>query len=449
MTLASLADELASGRLTSRALIEQCLERAEGSRHQGNVAFISIDADRVRADADAADEARRQGRAASPFTGIPVSIKDLFDVEGEVTTAGSRIFAGNPPAAADAAPVARLRAAGFIPFGRANMTEFAFSGLGMNAHYGDPASPWQRDVGRVSGGSSSGGAVSVAEGIVPLTLGTDTGGSCRIPAACCGITGYKPTASRVPQDGTVPLSKSLDSIGPLANSVACCASAFAVLAGERAKELQARPVSGLKLGVLRNFVLDGMDSVVSEAFENALQKLSAAGAEFADVTFTPIDRLPEINVRGGLATAEAFQFHAQFIKDREAQYDQRVASRIRRAEAQQEGEYEHLLQERARMIGQAVEAFAPYDAIVMPTIPVVPPRFADCAEDADYIRNNFLLLRNPSVGNWLDRCGISLPMTPHGEAPAGFMLMGKAGEDEALFGIAAGVEDVLRSAMGR
>ena len=447
MTLAALARYLESGKLTSRALVEQCLERAKGPEHQGDVAFISIDADRVRADADAADAARSEGRAPSPFAGIPVSIKDLFDIKGEVTTAGSRIFADNPSAMADAAPVARLRAAGFIPFGRANMTEFAFSGLGMNVHYGDPASPYQREVGRVAGGSSSGGAVSVAEGIVPLTLGTDTGGSCRIPAACCGITGYKPTASRVPQEGTFPLSKSLDSIGPLGNSVACCASAFAVLANEPLKDLAPRPLAGTKLGVLRNFVLEGMDDIVAAAFEKSLRLLCAAGAGLVDVTFDPLDRIPEINARGGLVTAEALQVHREYLKDREEQYDQRVAKRIRRAEQQGPDEYAHILAERTRMIEEAELAFSSFDAIVMPTIPIVPPRFADCADDDGYTRNNLLLLRNPSVGNWLDRCAIALPTHAPGDAPTSFMLMGRNGEDEALFATAAGVEAALAGAV--
>lgn len=325
------------------------------------------------------------------------------------------------------------------------MTEFAFSGLGMNAHYGDPASPWQRDVGRVAGGSSSGGAVSVAEGIVPLTLGTDTGGSCRIPAACCGIVGYKPTASRVPQDGTFPLSGSLDSVGPLGNSVACCASSFAVLAGAHEADMQPRPVEGLRLGVLRNYVLENVDDTVGQAFEAALSRLAGAGARLEDVRFAPLDAMPEINARGGLVTAEALKLHRDMLARGEAQYDQRVASRIRRAEQQGADEYESILARRAAMIAEANKAFEGFDAIVMPTIPIVPPRFADCATPEGYTRNNLLLLRNPSVGNWLDRCAIAIPTNAPAQAPTSFMFMGHNGRDEDLFAIAAGAESVVRA----
>ncbi|MFN0263792.1 amidase [Tepidamorphus sp. 3E244] len=442
-TLSQLSGELESGKLTARALVDEALERAQGSANQGDVAFISIDADTIRAEAESIDKARAEGNAPSPYAGIPVSIKDLFDVKGQVTAAGSTILASNPPAAKDAEPVARLRAAGFIPFGRANMTEFAFSGLGMNAHYGDPASPWQRGVGRVAGGSSSGGAVSVAEGIVPLTLGTDTGGSCRIPAACCGIVGYKPTAVRVPQDGTVELATSLDSIGPLGNSVDCCARAFGVLAGGPPTAPEPRDVSSLRLGVLKNYVLENMDQTVAAAYEAALDALAKAGATLEDVTFDPLDRMPEINARGGLVTAEALRFHKGRLAQHEAEFDQRVSKRIRRAETQEEGEYDRILLARREMIDQAEQVFAGYDAIVMPTIPIVPPKFEDVASDDGYTRNNLLLLRNPSVGNWLDRCAISLPVTPDLSAPVGFMLMGVPGNDEALFACAFAAEQAF------
>src|SRR6516164_5449611 len=195
-------------------------------------AFTNVHTEQARAMADAMDSLRRAGRAPSRYAGIPVSLKDLFDIAGEPTPAGSRVLADAPAAAMHAPVVQRMLAAGFVPVGRTNITEFAFSGLGINPHYGTPCAPWDRAAQRIPGGSSSGTAVSVADGMAVAGLGTDTGGSCRIPAAFCGVVGYKPTARRVPLDGILPLAPSLDSVGPLAPTVACCVVIDAVLAGE-------------------------------------------------------------------------------------------------------------------------------------------------------------------------------------------------------------------------
>ena len=443
-TLVSLARQLEDGSLTARGLAEQCLARQADPAGQGAVAFISIDPGRIRKQADAMDALRATGRAPSPFAGIPVSIKDLFDVEGEVTKAGSRVLANMPPAKADAAPVARLRAAGFIPFGRANMTEFAYSGLGMNPHYGNPASPFEREIGRVSGGSSSGGAVSVAEGIVPLTLGTDTGGSCRIPAAFCSIVGYKPTASRVPMQGTIPLSKSLDSVGPLGNTAECCAIAFSVLSGRGSSAPAPRPLTGVSLGVLRNYVTANMDDTVARAYDRVLAALADAGARLEDVTLEDIERLPELNANGGIAAAEAYAWHRDLLEANGGMYDPRVASRMRTATAQPKGNYERLQDERRAMISRTNIATGRFDALVMPTTPIVPPKFSELENEDDYIRNNVLVLRNPTVANFLDRCAISIPATARGEAPVGFMLMGAHGADEELLALAMSVEKIVR-----
>ena len=231
-TIEQHAQALADGRTTSRALVEQCLARIADPNGEGARAFIKVHAEQARAMADAMDALRRAGREPSRYAGIPVSLKDLFDIAGEPTPAGSRVLADAPPATAHAPVVQRMLAAGFVPMGRTNMTEFAFSGLGINPHYGTPRSPWDRAARRIPGGSSSGTAVSVSDGMAVAGLGTDTGGSCRIPAAFCGIVGYKPTARRVPITGVLPLAPSLDSVGPLAPSVACCAVIDAVLAGE-------------------------------------------------------------------------------------------------------------------------------------------------------------------------------------------------------------------------
>src|SRR5579859_3117135 len=248
-TLAALADDLEAGRTTSRKLVEECLARIADPAGEGPRTFIHVDRAAALEAADAMDRLRKANAAPSPFAGIPVSIKDLFDIKGQVTRAGSRALDDSAPADADAPAVARLKRAGFVVIGRTNMTEFAYSGIGINPHYDTPKCAWNRGVGHVPGGSSSGAAVSVVDRMAYGALGTDTGGSCRIPAAYNGIVGFKPTQRRVPLDGGVPLSFSLDSFGPLARTVACCAVLDAVLADEPIEPLQRRPIKGMRLAV--------------------------------------------------------------------------------------------------------------------------------------------------------------------------------------------------------
>src|SRR5437016_11056058 len=277
-TLASLADDLENGRTSARKLVDECLARIADSSGEGARAFIHVDAEAAIEAAEAMDRLREVKAAPSPFAGIPVSIKDLFDIKGQVTRAGSRALDDSPPAEVDAPAVARLRRAGFIVIGRTNMTEFAYSGIGINPHYGTPKGAWQRGVGHVPGGSSSGAAVSVIDGMAHGALGTDTGGSCRIPAAYNGIVGFKPTQRRVPLDGGVPLSFSLDSFGPLARTVGCCAVLDAVLADEPVPPLAPRAVKGMRLAVPTPVALDDLDDAVARTFERVLETLSRQGA---------------------------------------------------------------------------------------------------------------------------------------------------------------------------
>src|ERR1700740_1413580 len=254
-TLAALANDLKAGRATARKLVEECIARIADPAGEGQRAFIHVDREAALEAADAMDRLRKAHAAPSRFAGIPVSIKDLFDIRGQVTRAGSRALEDSAPAERDAPAVARLRRAGFVVIGRTNMTEFAYSGIGINPHYGTPKSVWQRSVGHVPGGSSSGAAVSVADGMAYGALGSDTGGSCRIPAAYNGIVGFKPTQQRIPRDGGVPLSFSLDSFGPLARSAACCAGLDAVLADEPVKTLRKRSIKGVRLAVPTTILL--------------------------------------------------------------------------------------------------------------------------------------------------------------------------------------------------
>ncbi|MEN3289994.1 MAG: aspartyl-tRNA(Asn)/glutamyl-tRNA(Gln) amidotransferase subunit [Bradyrhizobium sp.] len=443
-TLASLADDLAAGRTTGRKLVEECLSRIADPAGEGQRVFIHVDREAALAAADAMDGLRRANAAPSRFAGIPVSIKDLFDVKGQVTRAGSRALEDTAPAEADAPVVARLRRAGFVVIGRTNMTEFAFSGIGINPHFGTPKSVYRRDIGYVPGGSSSGAAVSVADRMAYGALGTDTGGSCRIPAAFNGIVGYKPTQARVPLDGGVPLSSTLDSFGPLANSVQCCAILDAVLADEPIAALLPRPIKGLRLAVPTTVVLDGVDDAVSATFERVLDTLSKHGALIERIEMPEFLDVGVINAKGGFSPAEAYAWHRYLITSKGDIYDPRVASRILRGETISAADYIEILAARRSLITRAAARIAPYDALVMPTTPNTPPKIADLSDDQAFTRENLRALRNPSMINNIDGCSISLPAHRKGEIPVGLMLAHSAGNDRRLFEIAAGVESVIR-----
>ncbi|KND58490.1 Asp-tRNAAsn/Glu-tRNAGln amidotransferase A subunit and related amidase [Candidatus Burkholderia verschuerenii] len=447
--LAQLAADLRSGRTTSRALVETALERIADPSGQGSTVFLHVDADHARAAADAHDALRRAGTVLSPLAGIPVSVKDLFDIEGQITRAGSKLLSDAPPATSDAVSVARLRRAGAVIVGRTNMSEFAYSGLGLNPHYGTPHSPYHANVpgdARIAGGSSSGAAASVADGMAAIALGTDTGGSIRIPAAMCGLTGFKPTASRIPKQGGVPLSKTLDSFGPIGNSVACCVLVDRILAGREPDVPATRPLEGVRLGVLTNFVTNDVEAPVAQAVAAAINHLAAAGALVEDVRFAPLDRLPELS-RFPLIAIEAWAWHRKLVAERGAQYDPRVLSRLTRAEAATAADYIDLCEARAAMIDEARHTlWQRFDAILCPTTPMLPPRIAELERDDDlFLRTNALILRNPTAFNFLDACALSLPCHPRGDAPVGLMLVGAPHADDTLLSIGRAVEAVLET----
>jgi aspartyl-tRNA(Asn)/glutamyl-tRNA(Gln) amidotransferase subunit A len=446
-TLRNLAEALATGRTTSRALVEACLERIDDRSGEGGRTFIKVHREAARVAADAMDRLRGAGLAPSPFAGIPISVKDLFDLAGETTTAGSKVLIGAEPAQHDAPAIARLRAAGFVVIGRANMTEFAFSGLGLNPHYGTPLNSYDRATGRIPGGSSSGSAVSVTDGMAHGTIGTDTGGSCRIPAALTGLVGFKPTARRVPLEGAIPLSWSLDSVGPLGRSVGCCAALDAIMANEDPRLFSPREaVAGLRLAVPQTLVLEGLDEAVAAAFSVALTRLSGAGAVIADLPLEEFGRIPDINKKGGFPTAEAYAWHRRLIAEKGDGYDPRVLKRILRGKEQSAADYLDLCRARADLIPQITERTADFDALVLPTVPIIAPTLRDVEGEEAYVRTNLLVLRNPLIANLLDGCSISLPIHRPGDAPVGLMLVGRTGEDHRILSIAAGIERTLAAA---
>ena len=443
-TLESLGADLAAGRTTARQLTEAALARAQDPAGEGACVFTRLDPERARAAAQASDTLRAAGMVRSPLEGIPVSVKDLFDVAGQVTTAGSAVLKGAAPATRNAPVIDRLIAAGAVIVGRTNMTEFAFSGLGLNPHYGTPANPWDRATGRIPGGSSSGAGVSVADGMAVVGIGSDTGGSVRIPSAFCGLTGFKPTQRRVPTAGALPLSTSLDSIGPLAASVRCCAIVDAILAGEAVPPAMERPLRDARLAIPNTLVLDGMDATVAAAFERACARLAHAGAHLSRIDIPEFAELGALHARGTLAAAEAWAWHRALLAGREAEYDRRVATRIRGAQTMGAADYIDLQHARRRWIAQVEARIAPFDALLMPTVPVVAPPIAELqASDDAYTAANGLILRNPTFINFLDGCALSLPCHRAGEAPVGLMLAGPAMADARLLALGAAVEAAL------
>jgi aspartyl-tRNA(Asn)/glutamyl-tRNA(Gln) amidotransferase subunit A len=442
-TVAQLAADLAAGRTTSRRLAEQALERIADPAGEGGRAFLKVYAETALAEADFSDRLRKGGVRRSPVDGLPVSLKDLFDVAGDVTRAGSRIFERNPPAKADAAAVARLRAAGAVFVGRTNMVEFAFGTTGINPHYGTPKNPWDRATGRIPGGSSSGAAVAQADGMCAMALGSDTRGSVRIPAALCGITGFKPTARRVPREGAFPLSYTLDSVGPLANSVACCAAYDSILAGEPPEPLPELPAKGLRCLVPKSEVRNDLDPEVAQGFERALERLKRAGAVLTEKPVPAFDRQSEYFKGGGYAGAEAYAIH-RANADRLGEYDPRVAKRVMLGKDLDAADYVDFGLLRAEFQREVEAVLAPFDAFLLPTVPCIAPPIAEVnASDEAYFRWNMRILRIVGLVNFLDGCAASLPCQARGAAPVGLMVCGPAMSDRRILAVAAAVERAL------
>jgi len=442
-TVEALAGDLAAGRTTSRALLETALARIAEPSGEGARAFMKVYAESARADADHADRLRKAGVVRSAVDGLPVSVKDLFDVAGDVTRAGSKLLAKAAPAVSDAPAVARLRAAGAVIVGRTNMVEFAFGTTGLNPHYGTPKNPWDRKTGRVPGGSSSGAAVAQADGMCVMALGSDTRGSIRQPAALCGIVGFKPTQQRVPREGAFPLSYTLDAIGPLANSVTCCAAYDSILAAELPHAPAPLGAKGLRLLVPRGSLIEDLDVEVARAFESSLSRLAGAGALITHLPVPAFDRQAEYFRSGGFAGAEAYAIHRRWL-DRIAEYDQRVGKRINMAKDLSAADYVDLTRLRQAYIAEVGAVLAPFDAFLMPTTPCIAPAIQEVdASDEAYFRWNMRILRNVGVVNFLDGCAVSLPCHATDTAPVGLSVCGPALSDRHILAVARAVEGVL------
>ena len=397
------------------------------------------------------DEARAAASAAaasnSPLQGLAFSAKDLFDLRGQPTPAGSKVLSHAPAATSDAIAVARLRAAGGALIGRTNMTEFAFSGVGVNPHHGTPANARDSATPRIPGGSSSGAAISVATGASFIGLGSDTGGSIRIPAALNGIVGFKSTARLVPTAGALPLSTTLDTVCAMTRTVRDAVTVHEILAARRAA-LGEAPLASYRLAVVSDTFFDGIEPAVARVFDDSLALLRQAGARIEEIRLPALADLATINATGGFSAAEAYAWHRLLLERSGAGYDSRVAQRILKGAAMKAHEYIDLMHARREWITRMETALAPFDVILSPTVPLTAPPIADVApgepRDAEFFRVNGLLLRNPAVVNMLDGCAISIPCPTDG-LPVGLMLWHAAMHDDAVLSIALQAEHALQT----
>lgn len=436
------SQQLKQATITSIGLVEEAISRCDEPSGEGPRVFRRIYHESARVQAAASDRLRGFGIVPSPLAGIPITIKDLFDVAGEVTTAGSVVLKERAPAPRDATIVHRLRAAGAVLLGKTNMTEFAYGAVGLNPHYGTPRNCWDRKIGRIPGGSSSGGVISVTDAMAVVAIGSDTGGSVRIPAALNGLVGFKPTARRIPLDGAFPLSVNLDSVGPIANSLACCAIVDAVLAGEEPVPPPEISIRGLRFAVPEHYVVDDLEPVVARSFETALGRLSAAGALITDLPFSELEELKTINAKGGFQAAETYHRLRTLVDAQGDRIDPHVLARIMRGANMSASDYLDLLAARTSLIVRAATVTAPFDAVLMPTVSITAPPIV-AIDDNRYLPTNLALLRNPTVVNFLDRCALTLPVHELGEAPVGLSLMGEHLGDQRLISIGLSCESIL------
>ena len=433
---------------SATALTEECLAAARDPGGEGARVYTQLFEDTALEHAKASDRRLAGGHPARTLEGLPISVKDLFDVAGTVTRAASIALPDATPAAVDAPVIARLRAAGAILVGKTNMTEFAYSGLGLNPHFGTPLNPFDRAAQRIPGGSSSGAAVSVTDGMAFAAIGSDTGGSIRIPAALCGLVGWKPTVSRVSRVGVYPLSSSFDSIGSIAANVASCARLDQVMSGESARAEPRRDLEGVRLAIPSKLLSADTDSGVAAAIARALTALSSAGATIAEQPLPEIAEVPSVGAGVVIVGSEAYAWHRPNLAARGALYDPRVRTRLERGAAYGAWEYLDALACQSASIAAAGRALQGFDGWLMPTVPIIAPRIADLADDEAYVETNKRVLRNSSIVNFLGGCAISLPCHAYGEPPVGLTFAALGHSDLRVLGIAAALEQALQKVRG-
>lgn len=438
--------QLERGDTTSERLVERALldAQAPAAAH----VFTHLFLDTAMAQARAADAARRAasaGHTLGPLHGLPIVIKDNFDLQGRTTMAGTVVCKGDAAATQDALAVARVREAGGVILGLTNMSEFAFSGVGINPHYGTPRNPSDAARVRVPGGSSSGSAVAVALGLAVAGLGSDTGGSIRIPAALCGLVGFKGSQSRIPLQGVMELSRSLDTVGSITRTVQDSLWMEGVMSQQ---PLQVGPANlrGMRFAVPQTLVLDDMEPAVAQAFAKALSRISAAGAEVVDIPFAELADIASRSLPGGFSPVEGYAAHHVRMARAPDRVDHRVMARMALGQGVSAADYIGLIDRRREWIVQAQAVLQGFDAMLCPTVPLLAPELAPLlASDEAFFHANRLLLRNPSMINYMDGCAFSLPCHAAGEVPVGLMVSSLNGQDAHLARIALALEPLIRA----
>ena len=444
--IAQLSVLIQSGHLDPRSLVDETLDAI--GQDDDQAIFIGLTAERAMAEADAASKRIREGRSCGVLDGIPVAWKDLFDLEGMATTAGSTVLGDSMAASRDADVVTALKQAGMVSIGRTNMSEFAFSGLGINPHYGTPRNPASQDGHRLPGGSSSGAGVAVAAGLVPAAIGTDTGGSVRIPAAFNGVVGYKASRGRYSMRGVYPLAKSLDSLGPLTRTVQDAVWVDAAMSGRAAADLARARLSGLSLVVPETVFFDAIEDGVAAAFEQAVERLVRAGASVRRQAFPIFAELFDlIRQKGALVTAEAFALHKARLEGADAAgMDPRVVVRTKLGANISMPDYIAIIEARERMTAAFSGMIGRHELLVSPTLPHVAAKVAPLIDDDEaFFAMNAKTLRNTQIGNFFDLCGVSIPCgTGEAGMPVGLLLSGLHGTDDHLLGVAMAAEEIVR-----
>jgi Asp-tRNA(Asn)/Glu-tRNA(Gln) amidotransferase A subunit family amidase len=443
LTITDATDGLRPGRLTSVDLVDACLNAIQAHNTRTN-AFITVDDGAARLAAHTADVDRKRGTVRGPLHGIPISIKDLYDVAGQPTTAASKVLAGQV-AARDAAAVARLREAGAIFLGKTNLHEFALGPTGEDSAYGLVRHPMDSE--RLAGGSSSGSAVAVATLMGLASLGSDTGGSIRIPAAACGVVGLKPAFGDVPLDGAVPLSVTLDHAGPITRSVGDAATMWAVLAGRPAVSLAAPATSSLALGAVTGYFARVVSDDVRGPYEAALDALRAVGVNVRPVEILGADRTVETYTN--IALPEAALWHAHYLETRPGDYTAAVRSRLEAGQKITAVQYLAARQRRLSLAEAVDAALAGCQALVLPTLPIVAPIIGAAEVTTDPIRHQTMpvraaMLRMTQLFNITGHPAITLPVKTHG-LPVGLQLVGPRGATADLLALAAAIEGVVNT----
>jgi aspartyl-tRNA(Asn)/glutamyl-tRNA(Gln) amidotransferase subunit A len=440
---AEIGRSIAKGSLDPIEVAEFFLDRIE--RDRNNPSFILVTRKRALDEAEASRKRHREGRAAGPLDGVPIAWKDLVDMAGERTTAGSALYADSPPKEKDAPIVANLAAAGMVALGKTNLSEFAFSALGLNQHFGTPRNPRDLATPRIAGGSSSGAAVAVAGGLSPCAIGSDTGGSIRAPASFCGIVGFKTSEGRIDKQGVFPLSHTLDTIGPMAHTVEDCVLIDMALRGQSTTPVRPADLSSVEFVVPDKTGIDDAEPAVAANLDSTLKRLAAAGAK---VTSRPIPQIAAMRALsaqyGSFVAIEAYAEHRAIFDSPDAQrMDRRVVKRALGGRVP-ERDVINLQRGREELIAALTDELNGA-LLVLPATPMTAPAIAPLDGDDELFRAaNLRAIHYTFLGNLFRMCGLALPSgTDAASLPTGVQFLAPGGDDDRLLSIGLSMESAL------